>query len=159
MIISKNTQNHLEIKTKKATIDFNGEVKINDIELDGEGEYEVGEVSIEGLDDNCYVFQIEDLSVGSLDFKEKIPKDQIERLSNTDVLIVRVDGKAPEAVEQVNQIEPSVVIYLGDDASAKAIADTGVNTEKIENIKLSKSDIPTEGKAYFIEVGNANSIS
>ena len=153
MQIQKTKDGHLEVKSKKASILFNDGISVNGIELEGAGEYEIGEVAIEGIDDVSYVFQIDDLVLGSVNFKTKISKENIEKLSNADVILMRLDGKASEAAEAAGQIGSNVVIYLGSGDAEAALKKAGATVEKIETLKITKADT-TEEKAYFVEVLN-----
>lgn len=150
MQIQTNENGELEIKTKKAVITFNSVTKVNDVELEGSGEYEIGSVAIEGVDDNIYIFKAEEILFGSINFKNKIPKEDIEKLSNTEILIVRLDGEIEQAVDQVNQIEPNVVVYAGSPEAKEKLSKTSSDFKSTELIKITKADI-SEQKAYFIE--------
>ncbi|MDH4358742.1 MAG: hypothetical protein OEV37_02235 [Candidatus Berkelbacteria bacterium] len=155
MQIQKNKDGNLEIKSKKATVVFDGKVVVNDVELEGAGEYEVGEIAIEGIDDDIYIFQIEDVVLGSVNFKSKITKENVERLANCDAVLVRLDGKVHEAVEQAGQIQPDTIIYAGTSRSATELKSSGVSFTKSDSIKLSKADIGQE-KSYFLELADGN---
>lgn len=155
MQIQKSKTDGIEIKTKKAVIYLDGAVKINDVELEGTGEYEVAEVSVEGIDDNTYIFQTEELTVGAINFTCKISKEVIEKLSNTKIVIVKLNGNISEAVEQVGQIEPDVAIYLGTDEAQNKLHKSGVTVEETESLKITKADLEGDQKAYFIQVQNA----
>jgi len=152
MQIFKNKENHLEIDTKKAVTIINDEILVNDIRLEGAGEYEIGEVAIEGISEDIYLCQAEDIYFALVNFKEKLSKENIEKLSSVSLLISRVDGNLQEALEQIAQIEPNINIYAGGEEDVAKIESAGVTVEKTENIKLSKSDLDTE-KSYFIAVG------
>ena len=153
MIFQKNKSGQLELKSKKASVVFDGVIKVNEVELEGAGEYEIGEVAIEGMDDNTYIFQIEDLVLGFLNFKSKIAKENVEKLSNCDIMIIRLDGKASEATEVTGQIGSPVVVYVGDEKSAIQLKSAGASFEKIETLKIAKADTEEE-KSYFIEAEN-----
>jgi len=155
MQIQKNKSGNLEIKSKKATVVFDGKITVNDVELEGAGEYEIGEIAIEGIDDDIYIFKIEDIVLGSVNFKTKITKENIERLANCDALLVRLDGKVSEAVEQAGQIEPDLIIYAGTPRASSELKSSGVSFTKSDSIKLTKTDIGQE-KAYFIELADGN---
>lgn len=157
MQIQKTKSNELEIKTKRASIVFDGYVKVNDVELEGAGEYEVGGVAIQGMDDNTYIFQVEDLTIGFINFKGKISKEDVEKLSSADVLVVRLDGDVRSAVEQVGQIEPNVSVYLGSSESRDLLKSNGVSFKEEDLIKLTKAEAGTEELAYFVEILNAES--
>jgi len=155
MQIQKSKTDGVEIKTKKAVIYLDGNVKINEVELEGMGEYEVAEVAVEGIDDNTYIFQTEELTIGAVNFTCKIVKEVIEKLSNTKIVIVKLNGNISEAVEQVGQIEPDIAIYLGDEEAEKKLHTSGVTVEKTETLKITKADLEGDQKAYFIQVQNA----
>jgi predicted nucleic-acid-binding protein len=155
MQIIKAKTGAVEVKTKKATILIDGVTSINDVELEGTGEYEIGEVSVEGVDDNTYIFQAEDMSVGFVNFTCKITKEVVEKLSNTDVMIIKLNGEIAEAVEQVGQAEPSAAVYLGVVEAEKKLAASGVTFEKVDSIKITKADLEGEQKAYFVEIQDA----
>jgi len=154
MIISKNKANELEIKTKKASMVFDGCIKVNDVELEGAGEYEVGGVAILGINDNIYIFQTEDLSLGFVNFKSKISKEDVEKLSSADVIVVRLDGNVREAIEQVGQIEPKIAIYAGDAQSKTSLKSNSVSFKEEDPIKVTKAEADSEELAYFVEIAN-----
>ncbi len=158
MIISVNKSGFAELKTKKASILFNGKVSINDITLEGAGEYEIGEVSVQGIEDYLYIMNSEDLTIGVLDYKCKISKEQTEALSDADILIVRINGEVKEAVEQVNQIGPKTAIYLGDEGSKVKLQETGIDFDSIDQIKLTKNDLELEGKSYFMQLNSGEHV-
>ena len=54
-------------------------------------------------------------------------------------------------LDQVNQIEPNIVIYTGSKEVLQKIKSGGVSLSETEDIKISKPDILDEQKAYFIE--------
>jgi len=159
MNIAKSKNGTVELKTKKATIVFNDHVAINDVNLEGAGEYEIGEISVQGIEDYLYVINAEDLTIGLLDFKCKISKEQIDTLSNADILIIRIDGDVKGAVEQVNQIEPKTAIYLGNEASFVSLEENGISIENVGQVKLTKNDSELEGKSYFIEIQSGENVS
>jgi hypothetical protein len=152
MQILKNKDNHLEIDTKKAVTVINDEVLVNGVKLEGAGEYEIGEVAIEGISDDIYLCQAEDIYIALVNFKEKLSKENIEKLSSVSLLISRVDGNLTDALEQIGQIEPNINVYVGGEEDITKLESAGVTIEKTENIKLSKTDMDTE-KSYFVAVG------
>lgn len=151
MQIQTNKAGELEIKTKKAVITFDSVTKVNGVELEGTGEYEIGAVAIEGIDDDIYIFKAEDILFGSINFKNKISKENAEKLSNAEILIVRLDGEIEQAVDQVNQIEPNIAVYIGSSEAKEKLSKTSSDFESAELIKITKADI-SEQKAYFIEI-------
>lgn len=152
MQISKNKDNKLEVKTKKATLLLNHGVTVNDVELEGAGEYEIGEVVIEGISDDVYLCQAEDIVFAIVSFKEKLSKENIEKLSSVSLLFCRVNGNLQDALEQINQIEPNVAVYAGNDEDRAKLKTAGVTLEQEENIKVAKSDLEGDQKAYFVAI-------
>lgn len=153
MQFTKNKQNEVELKTKNATVIFDHRVQVNDLILEGAGEYEIGGISIEGINDNIYIFKIEEILLGAVNFKEKISKEDIEKLSNSEVLFVRLDGDVAAAVDQASQIEPKITIYSGStEAKTKLIA-SGVEVLDNPNLKITRSELEEE-RAYFFNLAN-----
>ena len=155
MQFSKNKDNQLEIKTKQALIVLDDIVKINDVDLEGSGEYEIGEISVDGLDDDIYIVQTEEIPVGIVNFRCKVNKESIEKLSNVSILVAQLNGDIGNAIEQVGQIEPNIVFYVGEAGSAEKLKAGGVTCDTIDTIKIQKSDIDTDQKAYFIQASHA----
>lgn len=153
MQFSKNKKNEIELKTKNTTIVFDHKVLVNDIELEGAGEYEIGGVSIDGIDDNIYVFKLEDIVLGAIDFKQKISKEDLEKLSSCEALFVRLDGNVSDAIEQANQIEPKICIYFGSDVAKEKLKSGGIDLSDMETVKITRSDLEEE-RAYFFKSEN-----
>lgn len=150
MHITKNKDNELEITTKKALIKLGDKVFINDVELEGEGEYEVSRVAIEGVDDSIYLITAEDVQMGLVDFKGKISKEKSEKLSDVSVLVAKLNGEIGDTIDQVNQIEPSVVVFFGTEEMKAGIRSGGFSVEEVEEVKISKADIEEGQSSYFI---------
>ena len=90
-------------------------------------------------------------------------EEQLESLSNVDILFVPVGGKytidAEDAVKVVNKIEPRIVIPMhyndngSDDSLAgveKFIKELGVEAENLNILKIEKRDLPVEGMRLII---------
>lgn len=157
MQISKNKSGLVEIKTKSALIQIDHKVLINDVSLEGAGEYEIGGIAIEGIDDNIYICQGEDISFALVDFKEKISKESIEKLSSVSLLFAKIDENAEAAIEQISQIEPNVCVYLGNNASFEKLKSSSIEASQTENLKLTKKDIDEAEGSYFLEIDYAPS--
>lgn len=160
MQIQKDKSGELSIISKKATIFIDGQIRVNEVELDGAGEYEIGGISVLGIDDDTYIFQLEELSLGYANFKKKITKEDVEKLSSIEVLIVRLDGDVSTAVEQAGQIEPVIVIYSGSNEAEGKLKEAGVSFENLTTLKVARSDVESaEPKAYFVETSNGDAVS
>ena len=93
--------------------------------VDGPGEYEHQGIRIRGIAtygpeakkiNTAYLFETEDmrlLHLGALS-QERLSDEQIEQIGNIDILIIPTGGgdfiNAEQAIEIINQIEPSIVI-------------------------------------------------
>lgn len=153
MQFSKNKQNEVELRTKSALVIFDHRVQVNDLVLEGAGEYEIGGISVEGINDNIYLFKIDELLLGAINFKEKISKDDIEKLSNSEVLFVRLDGDVAAAVDQASQIGPKITIYSGSSDSKEKLISNGVEVAENPNLKITRSELEEE-RAYFFDLAN-----
>lgn len=153
MQFTKNKKNEIELKTKNAVVVFDHRVQVNDIELEGAGEYEISGISIEGMNDNIYLFKLEEILLGAVNFKEKISKEDVEKLSNSEVLFVRLDGDVASAVEQASQIEPKITIYFGSGEAGSKLKASGVDASEVENLKITRSELEEE-RAYFFSLAN-----
>src|SRR5205823_237997 len=93
--------------------------------LSGPGEYEINDVFITGvgtydkrrIKNTVYVLELEGMVICHLGTLGHIPTaDQLEQLSNIDVLLVPVGGgntlNATEASEVISTIEPHIVIPM-----------------------------------------------
>ncbi len=157
MQISKAKDGLIEIKTKSAIILIDHKIIINDVSLEGAGEYEIGGISIEGIDDNIYICQGEDINFAMVNFIEKISKESIEKLSSVSLLFARVDQNVDAAIEQISQIEPNLCVYIGDEPSYQKIKSASIDVDKTETLKVSKKDLDEAEGSYFLEINDASS--
>ncbi|PIT97140.1 hypothetical protein COT77_03040 [Candidatus Berkelbacteria bacterium CG10_big_fil_rev_8_21_14_0_10_41_12] len=143
----------LNVKDKSALIKFSQKTEVNDILLEGEGEYEIGGVIVTGIDKNSYIFDIDDISLGYMDFNEKVDPEMVEKLSNVEALIVCLDGELDKVLDAISQIEPRVAIFVGDQKAEEKLSHSSTKFEKTESLKLAKSDLTDEEtKNYFFQV-------
>lgn len=145
-----------EIRTKNAVV-YTDPAKINDFSFDHEGEYEIANVMVEGIqiDDEhtIFVFNVEDVKITHLDgLSRKLDNKELEFLSTADVLIVPYNENKTMSTEQiqeiVNMVDPKIVIlanFKNLDELTKAFG----NVENQTILKLSKSNLPTEGRQIF----------
>ena len=154
MLIQKTKDQQLEVKTKNASIIFDGKITINTVELEGSGDYEVADVIVEGVDDFIYIFKLEDMVVGSVNFRGEISKENVNKLSAADLLVISLDGNVSKAIDQINNIETNATIYTGSAASRETLKKNGISAEEIESLKFSKADFTGDQKTYFIETNS-----
>lgn len=147
------SKNSLTIKDKTATINFSTATDINGVELEGSGEYEIGGTIVNGYQENSYLFDVEEISMGSLDFRKNPSSETIEKLSNVEILIALLDGELNKANEVVGQIEPKVAIFAGSEQAAELLNKTSIEFEKIDSLKITKADLGgEEPKNYFFTI-------
>ena len=148
--------------------------------IDGPGEFEISHVSIVGITtyrgkekqpesgrNIAYVIELEDLHIGHLGGIGHVPtSDQIEEMSNVDVLLVPVGGgeslDAPPAAETVSLIEPKLVIpmhYKTDiekqklDPVDRFLREMGAKSvEAQQKISITRSSLPAETQVLVLEV-------
>lgn len=147
------------------------------------GEYEISGVFINGIQafhddkegaerglDTMYLIDIDGFTVMHLgDLGTELTKEQMERISNVDVLLIPVGGKytidSEAASKVISSLEPGIVIpmhYKTDDLTgvegldplSKFLDEMGVegNVRKEEKLKLtSRVDIPEETAVIVLE--------
>ncbi|MBP6942790.1 MAG: MBL fold metallo-hydrolase [Candidatus Buchananbacteria bacterium] len=111
-----------------------------------------------------YIVNVEDLNVVHLgDLGHTLSNEQLERLSNVDILLIPVGGTytidPTIATEVMSQIEPRIVIPMHYDlpghkdsmASVDAfVKASGLVPERLEKFKISKKDLPTDDTKLII---------
>lgn len=151
-----------------------GEPKI----VDGPGEYEIKGVLITGVqtshDDGSgkrgpntvYLIETEDIIVCHLgDLGHVLTTEQVEQMSNVDVLMIPVGGNytinAVQAAEVVSLIEPKIVIpmhyktealKLEIDPVDKFLREMGVKSPQVQpKLMVTKSTLPAESQVVLME--------
>jgi len=136
------------------------------------GEYDIAGVMVEGIESYhdmksgaergkniMYRIEVDDIAIVHLgDLGHILDNKQLEKLENTDILLIPVGGiytlDAKKAVEVVSQIEPRIVIpmhyklpgskIINLDGVDKFIKEMGVKPTEEEKLKISKKDLPAE---------------
>lgn len=135
------------------------------------GEYENRGIAIRGIqtfhDDKqgaerglntVYTIKAEEMVICHLgDIGHTLSDQQIEDIGDVDVLMIPVGGvytiDAKAAVEVINQIEPKIVIPMHYkvpglevplDGPEKFVKELGLTPEKIDKLKITKKNLPTE---------------
>ena len=148
--------------------------------IDGPGEFEIAHASIVGITtyrgrgrqiesgrNVAYVIELEDLRIGHLGGIGHVPtSDQLEEMSNVDVLLVPVGGgeslDASLAAETVSLIEPKLVIpmhYKTDiektklDPVDRFLKEMGATaTQPQAKLSVTRSSLPGETQVLVLEV-------
>lgn len=130
--------------------------------IDSPGEYEVGGVFILGISTGkktSYVVSMDDLRLVFLsDLKEKLSDKQIEDIDGTDILFLPA-GDAKQALEIINQIEPSIIIPMAYKLPELKVElplledflkEIGQEATAIEKLIISKDKLPLEKEVVVL---------
>jgi L-ascorbate metabolism protein UlaG (beta-lactamase superfamily) len=147
--------------------------------IEGPGEFEIAGVSIVGVPtfrgkektpesgrNVAYVIELEDMRIGHLGGIGHVPtSDQLEAMSNVDVLMVPVGGgeslDAPPAAETVSLIEPKFVIPMNYKTDAERgkldpldrfLKEMGAKSpEHHAKVTITRSSLPEETQVLVID--------
>ncbi len=152
-------------------------IRANPFVIDTPGEYDTKGIMVQGVssyhdekegkekgENIIFKINIDGIIIVHLgDLGCKLDSEQLEKLTNVDILMIPVGGKytldAKTAVEVVSQIEPRIVIpmhykigksKLDIDTVDKFVKEMGVNPTKEEKLKISKKDLPQEDVELII---------
>lgn len=165
MIIIYNGKENFIIKTKNSasgvnnaakTVKIGQEISLGELKIENAGEYESGGVQLEIIDGVIEVFS-EKMTIAWIK-KGKIFKDEeLEKLNGIDVLLIGVGGgdytETKKAIEIINQIEPSIVIPMGEDIK-DFLKEEGITGEGQEQLKLVYNDLSAEERKVVILKAN-----
>jgi L-ascorbate metabolism protein UlaG (beta-lactamase superfamily) len=146
--------------------------------LEGPGEIEIGGIYIEGLltfhdkkrgqergENTIYLLESEDITICHLgDLGEpKLKEEILEKVSNTDILLVPVGGNytinSEEAISFINQIEPKIIIPMHYalpnlkiklDPIDKFIKSISKKPEVMDKLVIRKNNLPEETKLIVL---------
>lgn len=115
------------------------------------GEYELHNVAIHGTEMNgltAYTVAAEGCVVGHLGALSRPPSDdELKSLIDIDILCISVgkNGLNPkQAVSVVSQIEPRIIVPLGDGSGAFCREMGAKNTAPQSKLRIAKKDLPTD---------------
>lgn len=130
--------------------------------IDAPGEYEIGGVFVLGISTGkttAYVVSMDDLRLVFLsDLKEKLSEKQIEDIDGTDILFLPA-GDAKQALEVINQIEPSIIIPMAYKLPGLKVElpllenflkEIGQEATAIEKLIISKDKLPLEKEVVVL---------
>jgi len=131
--------------------------------VESAGEYEVDDVFVYGRQTESghliYLLNIENIKIAFLGEygHEDLANGDLELIEGADILIVPVAGgdytTAKEANKFIGQIEPRIVIpschkagsgKLKADSADIFIKELGIKSEKLDKLKIKKSDLPQD---------------
>jgi len=139
-------ESKIEIKTKSAVITTGDVVKINEVELPGPGEYEVAGVEAFGIDKDIYLFKADDIHVVYLDsINRSLTDDEIERLSEVEVLIIPIGGdkviNSKQASLIIKAVDPKIIIPVSYKDSKDFCADLGGCQDPVDDYRVLKAQL------------------
>lgn len=142
-----------------------GEYEINNIFVTAIRTYHDSQRGTERGDNTVMLFQFDDLSVCHLgDLGHVLAQEEVEKLSEVDVLLVPVGGggtlTASQAAEVISLIEPYIVIpmhyqtasHIGElEPVDKFLKEMGVTSPTtLDELKLSRSGLPEETQVILL---------
>lgn len=152
MIIRWAGGENFNIKTKNLTCQIGQEKKLGELEIGGPGEYEVGGVQLEVIDGIVEIFA-EGITVGHIKKGKLMSDEELEKLNGIDILIIGTGGKdfteTKTAAEVISQIDPSVVIPMGDNVE-EFIREEQVSAAAQDEFKIAKGDLPQDSRRVVV---------
>lgn len=128
--------------------------------FDWPGEYEMKEVPILGLQTPggtlIYCFEIDGIKICHLgELAENLTSEMVKSVGEVDILIIKAgDGtnlSAKHASELIEEIEPRVVVGMGEGSIEKELKDIGADKiEVLDKFTLkSSSELPEDHRKYI----------
>jgi L-ascorbate metabolism protein UlaG (beta-lactamase superfamily) len=142
------------------------EVEGQPVKVDLPGEYEIRGVSIQGIQAPkktvIYTFLVDDVKICHMgQISDTLPDEMIEKIGDVDVLMIPVGGKggdkngleAKKAHEIIEDIEPRLVIPMGDESDAvqSLLKISGVNPEPKDLLTIAgRTQLPQDKTEYVV---------
>lgn len=160
MQISKLGSNKYAIKTKDAIIqaDESG-VEIEGLKFTGPGEYERKGIFIEGIkpdgEGTVFVMHLEEISVCFIGKISKLlSSDAVKAMGDIDILFVPLGAegtlKSSDAEKTISFIDPRIVIPIFYEEGINFEAILGMKAEELPNLKIKKSELPSEDRKLIL---------
>lgn len=141
------------VKTKTMTAKIGEKIQLGDLEITGPGEYEVGGVQIEVVDGIIEVFT-EGICIGHIQKAKVLSETELEKLNGIDVLLIGIGGgdftETKTALQVIGQIDPSIVAPMYENNLEEFAKEEGITTEGKDELKISKADLPVEGRQVVV---------
>ncbi len=152
MIITYQAKENFTLKTKNKTVKIGEIVSLGDLKITSPGEYESGGVQVEVIDGIIEILS-EKMTIAWMK-KARILKDEdLEKLNGINILLIGVGGgnysETKTAIEVINQIEPAVVIPMGEDL-ASFLKEEGISDEGQEELKITFNELPSEERKVVV---------
>lgn len=126
------------------------------------GEYEVKNVFVYGVPGftrdkertTLFLVELDGITISHLGGlgQDQLTEAQLEVLEGADICLVPTDGglSAEQAVNIVNQIEPRIVIPMGEKSFDAFVDEIGTKPEQVEKLKLTKKELPQDDMKLFV---------
>ncbi|MEI6477370.1 MAG: hypothetical protein WCO52_00015 [bacterium] len=149
MVISRQGDNGVSIKTKTETVTIGDGVQIGSFKIPGAGEYDVATIQCEAQNlakATVYFIRSEELTVV---FLSEVDTDvtKVDDASNTDILIVdlRSDTDVADLKSVLKVLEPGYLLLTGSKADASFLSTLGLPAYESSTLKVSRTSLPMEG--------------
>ncbi len=157
MQISRLGSNQIELKTRQGVVVADSQLRIGTVTIDGPGEYDVAGIAIQGLlgeGQTIYVLGMEDVRLCLVPEKpQRFNQALIEQMGSIDIAIVPVVGAdtLADTVTLINDLEPNLVIPMGDSKAVEEFAKhSGVTSEPVTALKVTKSTLSPDERQTVI---------
>jgi len=170
ILITHNHHDHNNLKTVSGTpfvIEGPGEYDVKGVFIRGVYSYHDNDKGVERGINTIYVIEAEEMKIchlGDLGQKE-LADTQLEKIGEIDILMVPVGGTytidSSEAVQVINQIEPSIVIPMHYkipgitiklDKVDDFLKEIGAQQETTGEINIKKTDLSEEMKVIIMKL-------
>lgn len=152
MIIQWRGEQNFTIKTKSLTCKIGDKITLGELEITDPGEYEVGGVQLEIIDGIIELYA-EGITVGHIRKAKVMTDDELESLNGINILLIGVGGKdfaeTKTALEVVGQIDPAVVIPMGENLE-EFIKEEQVKSDPKDEFKISKAELPQDSRQVVV---------
>lgn len=158
MLIKRQDPETLILKGKSVQLELGKSISIAGQDISSPGEYEIAGVSIEWPSpeirlvrfEDCYILQLFNLS-------RALNDEELEQVGIASILILPVGGneqhglEPKQAVEIINQIDPSLVILNRYTSLEPFRAVYPKGLEIMPELKITNTSLPEERQVYAIE--------
>jgi len=153
MIIYWDGQENFTIKTKANSVKIGGKIQLGDLEIIEPGEYEVGGTQVELIDGVIQIYA-EGIALSYIKKGKIFSDEELEKLNGIDILLIGVGGgdftETKTALAVINQIDPKIVVPMHQGNLQEFAKEEGVTTQGLEELKISKADLPQEERQVIV---------
>lgn len=152
MIITYQGKENFIIKTKSKTVKIGQTISLGELKITTPGEYESGGVQVEVIDGIIEVLS-EKMTVAWIKKGRVLKDEELEKLNGINVLLIGTGGgdftETKTAIDVINQIDPSVVIPMGETIES-FLKEEGISGEGKNQLKFTITDLPAEERKVVV---------